>query len=114
MKKADSKSVQSKVQNADPEFSHIVSHYADVKGIVISKMFGSTALKFKNKVFVMVVKGDLVVKIPKSDVERLVSEGVGKHFDPGHGKLMKEWVTIGPKHKDLWLEISKQAKDFVS
>jgi len=32
----------------------------------------------------------------KDRVDELVSGGNGEYFDPGHGRLMKEWVTIGP------------------
>jgi TfoX/Sxy family transcriptional regulator of competence genes len=57
-------------------------------------MFGSPVLKVGGKVFAMLVKGRLVVKLPKERVERLVASGTGKPFDPGHGRPSKEWVAV--------------------
>jgi hypothetical protein len=37
-----------------------------------------------------------------------VSDGNGEYFDPGHGRLMKEWVTIGAG-KVSWVELAKEA-----
>ncbi len=65
------------------------------------------------KVFAMLVKGKLVVKLPKERVDALVASGDGQHFDPGHGRLMKEWVAIAPVTKEKWLSLAKEARDFV-
>jgi hypothetical protein len=42
------------------------------------------------KPFALFTQGTLVVKIPKERVAALVDAGVGKPFDPGHGRLMKQ------------------------
>lgn len=76
-------------------------------------MFGSTALKVKGKVFAMMVKGDLVVKLPKERVEALIGAKLGAYFDPGHGRLMKEWVAIESKAEAQWLTLAKEAEQFV-
>jgi hypothetical protein len=39
----------------------------------------------------MLVKGRFVAKLPRGRVDELVSGGSGEYFDPGHGRLMKEW-----------------------
>jgi hypothetical protein len=36
-------------------------------------------------------------------VDELVASGVGKHFDPGHGRLMWEWVVVAQGGPD-WLK----------
>jgi hypothetical protein len=33
------------------------------------------------------------VKLPRERVDELVEAGAGHRFDPGHGRLMKEWVA---------------------
>jgi hypothetical protein len=38
-------------------------------------------------------------KYPRVDV--LVSSGKGKYFDPGHGRLMKEWLAVDHRNKAL-------------
>jgi hypothetical protein len=59
-----------------------------------SRMFGSTGLKVRTKTFAMLVKGRLVVKLPRERVDHLVASGVGDRFDPGHGRPMREWVSL--------------------
>jgi hypothetical protein len=81
-------------------------------GVARGKMFGSVGLKLRGKVFAMVVKGKLVVKLPKERVDTLVSSRVGKYFDPGHGRLMKEWIAIGPEQSN-WKSLVREAKEYV-
>jgi TfoX/Sxy family transcriptional regulator of competence genes len=59
-----------------------------------TRMFGSAGLKTYGKTFAMLVKGRLVVKMPQDRVEELVAAGAGDRFDPGHGRLMREWVSL--------------------
>ena len=42
----------------------------------------------------------------------LVAWGVGAHFDPGHGRLMKEWVTV-PAGGVPWVTLAQEAYHFV-
>ena len=58
--------------------------------------FGSSALKVSGKIFAMLVKGKLAVKLPRQRVDALIASGDGERLDPGHGRLMKEWVTVEP------------------
>ena len=79
------------------------------------KGFGSSALKVHNKIFAMLVDGKLVVKLPKHRVDALIASGDGERFDPRHdGRLMKEWVTVEPTSEEGWLELSRQAMEFVA
>ena len=79
------------------------------------KGFGESALRIHNKIFAMLVKGKLVVKLPKARVDALIAEGVGERFDPRHdGRLMKEWITIEPTSEEGWLELSREAMEFVA
>ncbi len=77
------------------------------------RMFGSAGLKVGGKVFAMEVKGDLVVKLPRARVEALVAGGAGKPFDPGHGRVMKEWVAIPAEAGLDWVELARAAREFV-
>jgi hypothetical protein len=51
-------------------------------------------LKINGKIFAMVTHGRLVVKLPSPRFAALVSERLGEPFDPGHGRLMKEWISL--------------------
>jgi hypothetical protein len=80
-----------------------------------SKQFGSSALKVKQKIFAMLVDGKLVVKLPKQRVEELVASAAGVQYDPRHdGRLMKEWIIIGPTVDEAWLDLAREAMKFVA
>ncbi len=75
------------------------------------KGFGSGALKVKGRIFAMVSsKGEFVVKLSKNRVDELASAGEGNRFDPGHGRLMKEWIAVGTPN---WVALVREACDFV-
>jgi len=74
--------------------------------------FGSKALKVNGKIFAMVVNGRLVVKLAKERVDQLVGARQAAYFDPGHGRLMKQWATILDA-KLSWLALATEAHDFV-
>jgi hypothetical protein len=76
-------------------------------------MMSSFGLKVDGKIFAMLVKGQFVAKLPRERVDELVNGGDGEYFDPGHGRLMKEWVAIGAGKAD-WVELAKTAYDFVN
>jgi TfoX/Sxy family transcriptional regulator of competence genes len=76
--------------------------------------FGASGLKVEGKLFAMLSKGELVLKLPRQRVEQLVTAGIGRPFDPGHGRLMKEWVTIAPRHGRSWGALAEEARQFVA
>jgi hypothetical protein len=41
-----------------------------------------------------------------------VAAGAGEYFDPGHGRLMKEWVAIAG-HGVPWIALAREAHAFV-
>ena len=57
-------------------------------------------------------KAQFVVKLPRERVDELVRLGIGEYFDPGHGRLMKEWVALDGHHS-LWVNLAKEARDYV-
>jgi TfoX/Sxy family transcriptional regulator of competence genes len=63
-------------------------------GVEPTRMFGASGLRVHGKTFAMLVKGRLVVKLPGARVDELVAAGAGDRFDPGHGRLMREWVSL--------------------
>ena len=79
------------------------------------KGFGSSALTVGGKIFAMVSSsGSFVVKLPKLRVMELEGIGVGQRFDPGHGRLMKEWLSLRPSSSESWLPLAREAFLFVS
>jgi TfoX/Sxy family transcriptional regulator of competence genes len=78
------------------------------------RAFGSTSLKTGGKIFAMLVKDRLVVKLDRRRVEELVEAGKGRQFDPGHGRLQKEWLDVDSESDDVWLELATEAEAFVA
>ena len=79
-----------------------------------AKGFGSKGLKVARKLFAFESKERLVLKLPRERIDELVAAGTGKRFDPGHGRLMKEWIAVGPAAKRLWLRLAREALDFAA
>lgn len=102
------------LNEVDARFTPIIEAFHNNAEVSLARMFGSTGLKISGKVFAMMVKGDLVVKLPKERVEALISAQFGDYFDPGHGRLMKEWVALKPKAEAQWLKLAKEAQQFVA
>jgi len=75
-------------------------------------MMSSFGLKVNGKISAMMVRGKFVAKLPKARVDALVATGVGENFDPGHGRLMKEWVAIESESVD-WIALAREAREFV-
>jgi TfoX/Sxy family transcriptional regulator of competence genes len=83
-------------------------------GTQAKKRFGSSELKVNDKIFAMLVRGRLVVKLPKLRVDALIASGTGERFDPRHdGRLMKEWITLEPMFAEEWLPLAREAMEFV-
>lgn len=76
--------------------------------------FGSSGqLKVDGRIFAMLVRGRLVVKLPKARVDELVEAGDGERFDAGKGKPMREWFVLSPTSKMQWPALAKEALEFV-
>jgi hypothetical protein len=101
------------LEQLTPEFSKVVSSFADHRDVRFGRMFSaSSVLNVNGKIFAMCRKGELVVKLPKERVDELVAERKGVRFDPGRGRTMKEWIVIPPRKED-WLRIANEAYGFV-
>lgn len=72
----------------------------------------SYGLKLNGEIFAMYGRGKFVAKLPRRRVDELVSGGNGERFDPGHGRVMKEWVAFG-SGAEKWVEIAREAYLFV-
>jgi hypothetical protein len=78
------------------------------------KGFGSAGqLRIGGKIFAMLVRGKLVVKLPRARIDGLIAAGEGERFDPGRGRLMKEWFSLGPAADSSWLLLANEALAFV-
>jgi TfoX/Sxy family transcriptional regulator of competence genes len=98
--------------DVDPRFARVADAFRGDRRVTYGKMFASMGLKVDGKIFAMQVKGKFVAKLPKARVDELVGDGKGTYFDPGHGRLMKEWVSLNGDTPS-WLELAREAHRFV-
>lgn len=100
-------------------FAAIVAALSAEPGVTVGqrgkKGFGSSALQMNGKIFAMVSsEGTLVLKLPRQRVEQLEARGIGQRFDPGHGRLMKEWLALHQTATEECLALAREALRFVS
>lgn len=76
--------------------------------------FGAAALKVDQRIFAMLRRGQLVVKLPRQRVAALIASGDGEPFDAGKGRPMAEWVCIATTSGIPWLSIATEAMEFVA
>jgi len=74
--------------------------------------FGRSALRWERRIFAMLVRGGLVVKLPAPRVDALVGAGEGARFDANKGTPMKEWFSLDPESELPWLPLAREALDF--
>ncbi len=83
------------------------------KRVSQKRMFSShNVLNVDGKIFAMLVKDKIVVKLPRQRVDELVDERKGGYFDPGHGRLMKEWIAVEAGRVN-WVDLATEAYHFV-
>jgi hypothetical protein len=90
------------------------ARYGNDDGIGRGRAFGSNALKTDGRIFTLFSHDRLVVKLPAKRVEALVTEGTGRRFDPGHGRLMREWLDVGIEDLETWRALAVEALSYVS
>ncbi|HEX4575325.1 MAG TPA: hypothetical protein VH158_09350 [Gemmatimonadales bacterium] len=99
----------------DPDYAHVVKAFANERQVAQEQRqgFGSGALKVKGKIFaLMSSQGQFVVKLPKPRVDELVSDRTGVRWDPGHGRIMQEWIAVRAGRAN-WVALAKEACAFV-
>lgn len=96
----------------DPRFAPVVDAFAHDPEVTSGTMMASFGLKVNGKIFAMVARGRLVAKLPRARVDELVGAGRGERFDPGHGRRMKEWLSVTDDGLD-WLALAREAHRFV-
>ena len=101
----------------EAKYADVVAKLKPTRGVTQvteGKGFGSSGqLKVDGRIFAMLVRGNLVLKLPRDRVESLVEEGDGTYFDAGKGKPMREWFVLSPRSTKRWLPLAQEALDFV-
>jgi TfoX/Sxy family transcriptional regulator of competence genes len=91
----------------------VIEAFARDRRVTSGKMMASLGLRVGGKIFAMLVRGDLVVKLPRERVDALIAAGRGHAFDPRRdGRLMKEWLVFQGDDPP-WLDLAREAYAFV-
>lgn len=98
-------------------FATIVEEFAGHPEVTppSGKGFGASGLRVRGRIFAMLSSGgEFVARLPRQRVDALIASGEGKRFDPGHGRLMKEWVAVAPTSAEEWLPLAREAMAFAN
>jgi TfoX/Sxy family transcriptional regulator of competence genes len=100
-------------------FSDLCHQFSEVPNVTLPgpgarRAFGSDALKVNGSIFAMVVRGHLVVKLPRDRVAALIADGSGGPFDANKGRPMKEWLTVPSDDAATWQALAHEAYAFVA
>jgi hypothetical protein len=96
------------------QFDELTARFLPDPQVTEGTGFGSSrGLRVGGKIFAIFGEGELTVKLPRARVDELVDAGVGTRFDPGHGRLMREWLTVSTRHAAEWERLAGDALRFV-
>jgi hypothetical protein len=101
--------------SVDERFGDLIDEFVGERGVTPptgTGGFGRSALRVEGRIFAMLVRGALVVKLPKARVDELVGAGAGTRFDAHKGTPMKEWFSLGPGADADWSELAREALAF--
>jgi TfoX/Sxy family transcriptional regulator of competence genes len=101
---------------AEPQelFDNIASDMLAKGDTKRAKMFGSPCLSVNGKVFASFHKDDMTFKLGQAAREQALQLAGARHFDPGMGRPMKEWVSVPTEQSDHWRELADQAYSYIA
>ncbi len=95
-------------------FAAVVAALGGEPDVSTTRMFGSRGLKVGRKTFAMEVKGRLVVKLSEGRAREMCEAGTAIPFDPGHGRQMKQWISLPEAPGVDWIDLSREAMRVVA
>ena len=99
----------------ETHFDDVVERFSDDPRVTGGTGFGSSpGRRVDGRIFAMLVRDELVVKLPRQRVTELVEAGIATWFDAGKGRPMREWASISMAQADAWPTLVTEAFEFVA
>jgi hypothetical protein len=101
----------------EDRYADLVDELVGIAGVTPppgGRGFGRSAVKFQGKIFAMLVRGELVLKLPAGRVDELIAVGAGVRFDANKGTPMKEWLSLDARGGPDWLPLAREALEFAA
>jgi hypothetical protein len=100
----------------DAWYAELVSRYVARPDVTFEPAFHNEVLKVHRRIFAMVVRGRLVVKLAADAAAALVGAGAAEPFETRPGRPMKQWVALeqrGRRWRQEWDELVTTAYRYV-
>jgi TfoX/Sxy family transcriptional regulator of competence genes len=100
--------------DADESFAVLANDLLGRPEVTEGTGFGSNpGLRVHRKIFAMLVRGQLVVKLPASRCAQLRDDGDASAFDAGKGRPMREWIAVSDDSVARWPDLAVEALGYV-
>ena len=96
-------------------YDAIVAEQTELPDVTTGRMLQSDGLMINGKVFAMLVRGGLGVKLPAERVNEEVEAGRGERLATRPDRPMREWLAapFQAGAEDAWRELADEARRFV-
>jgi hypothetical protein len=81
---------------SDDQWQDLVDRFVD-GDVTPGHMFGSAGLRTGRRFFAIRWREQLVLKLPPTQVARLVEAGDGRPFEPMEGRRMNGWLVLADR-----------------
>jgi hypothetical protein len=95
----------------DATFAEVIARFAGEPDVEEGTGFHNPGLKSGGKIFAMIVRGELVVKLPADRCDELLATLEATRFVIGR-RTMREWIAIDHSEADRWIDLAGEALAF--
>ncbi len=77
-------------------YSALVERELQQPDVSFGRMMSGQVLSIHGKIYAMLVRDQLVVKLPAARAAEMIAAGEAAAFQPRPGRRMREWVAVDP------------------